>query len=194
MDTLRQWMNHFAGTFWKLPYLWNGRTVWKNMGQDHGVAYIYYHPDGGYFVGTRLIAPLEGDWSGTLAWMQEHPLNFGPLHIPWRNDHPSVFICTSLCERLYLKSQYLTKELEARTAEVKDLEDKLEESRQQLEVATSMLQAEWDPMQVESGPASSSGDYVFVHPTAKAAAKAKSMPEAPPQVTWIHLCSLYMNA
>jgi len=84
--------------------------------------------------------------------------------------------------------------LEARTAEVKDLEDKLEESRQQLEVATSMLQAEWDPMQVESGPASSSGDYVFVHPTAKAAAKAKSMPEASPQVTWIHLCILYMKA
>lgn len=179
MDTLREWMTHFAGTFWKLLVLWNGSTVWKNMGQDHGVAYIYYHPDGGYFVGSRLIAPLEGDWSGT---------NFGPLHIPWRNDHPSVFMCTSLCERLYLKPQFLTKELEARTAQVKELEDRLEESRQQLEVATSMLQAEWDPMQVETG-AASSGDFVFVHPTAKAAAKAKSMPEAPAQVTWIHLCS-----
>ena len=173
MDTLREWMTHFAGTFWKLLVLWNGSTVWKNMGQDHGVAYIYYHPDGGYFVGSRLIAPLEV-WHE--LWATAHSMEEWPS----LSVHVHLFVWETLPEVPIPDKRV--------TAQVKELEDKLEESRQQLEVATSMLQAEWDPMQVETG-AASSGDFVFVHPTAKAAAKAKSMPEAPAQVTWIHLCS-----
>ena len=162
-------MRPFAGLYYKVPFLWNGRACWKNGGGDiRGPAFIYYHPKGGYYLGARLIKPTADDWSGTKAWLMEENGVFRNLHCPWWSENPSVWRCITLTMLQHEMMDDLTSKVASKQDEIEGLQADLLQAKIQLDTATSMLQAEWDPMSTD-GPSSST--TTFMAPTAKPAPK-----------------------
>lgn len=118
-------------------------------------------------MGPELKGPLESNWEGTLAWMEEKDATFGPLHVPWNSQSGSMWMLEGdahLAHRL-LFSKTVEHEIALKRLEEKNVE--LATMKAQYDLATSMLQKEWEDGDTPvHSPAPS--PRTFLQPTSKA--------------------------
>ena len=178
----------WAGKYYKLPKLWNGKSVWKKFQSNQG--YLFWHPSGGvegtYFFGLKLADPMEPDWNGVTAWVESNYTTFGNVHVPWTSGMPSNWRVVSMTQCLaeynkHFEEQNIVlareiedlKELEKKkNQEIEALKSSLEVTKQQLEVATNMLEKEWKAEDEPTAAAASLGVAGWMAPTAKSMAQS----------------------
>lgn len=141
----REKLSHYASHFIRMPFLWNGKSCWKNMGGLAGPCYLFYHPNGGYYFSCDLMQPLDTDWSGILGWIEDQVDKWGPVHAPWNCRQKSVWRLEP--ESVQLNRELFSKhvELECCRMNLKKATEEVERLKSQFDLATSMLQKEWEP-------------------------------------------------
>ena len=177
----------WAGKCYKLPMLWNGKSVWKKFQSNQG--YLFWDPSGGsegtYFFGLKLADPMEPDWDGVTAWVEANYTTFGNVHVPWTSGMPtnwrvvSMTQCLAECNKHFEEQNIvLAREIEdlkelqkKKDKEMEGLQHSLDVTKQ-LEVATNMLEKEWQVDDPPTTAAASSSAAGWMAPTAKSMAQS----------------------
>ena len=213
VDPCRQAFEGYSGKYYKLPYLWYGKSVWK---RDRGNEMLFWHrsgsPQGTYYFGTKLVDAKNPEWDSTVAWVHAMDERFRNVYVAWSSHEPSqwrvchftVVLGESLRDEWELKQEkeelallkeaYAQQSVEmaelkldnqSKTDEIQVLKKELEIAKQQLDVAAGMSQQEWQP---EPTPASTTSAWMAPMPKMPATGSPSSMSS----VAWL-LCFSYSS-
>lgn len=206
-DACRQAFAAYSGKYYKLPYLWYGKCVWK---RDRGNEMLFWHPSGSP-EGTYYFGPKNPEWDSTVAWVHAMDERFSNVYVPWSSHEPSQWRVCHLTvllgeackeewekrpekegELALLKETYTQQSLEmaelkidnqSKTDEIQALKKELEVVKQQLDVATGMLEQEWQP---EATPASTTSAWMAPTPKMPATGSPSSTVAS---VAWLLCCT-----